>query len=1166
MYALETKPTEMNAAMKRSAVSVLIATFACALLIALPASAFAEEVSIDQAVDASAATEVLDNASELAISDSETQPADAAQDDSQSVDETVADAEVLADLIDADENTDGQQENSVDEGKTGENDAIVSDTGVEAVSADSEPVSDGSESAADADEPKPLVVEPAAVTTTTSSASATESSAGSEGSSESASNEKPKATVQVTAQAVSTPKKSATKTAATPKASNTSTSNPAYAAGFRDGHQYLLASGLGSSRVLTISGSNVVSAAITRTSSQFWKAVFTSDGYVMFLNAANGQALDVSGANASMGANVGVYSRNNTKAQKWLVQKSGSSYTISSALSTKSLKLVLDVEGASTADGANVQLYASNGTKAQSWKKTDVTEVHAKQDAKAKAASMPKGTYALASSMGSTFSLTVSGSNVVSSTYKGAAAQKWTITVGSDGYATVKNANGRVLDVAGAVAVNGANVQVYQSNGTRAQKWIVTKNSNNTYTLESALWPNLVLDVAGAAKNSGTNVQLYSSNATKAQRWDARATNPKVAASDAVAEGWYVLWTSKDKKLCLDIAGAATANGTKLQLYAGNNTPAQRFHIVKSGNYYRIDACNVGGKRIDFDSGKVVPGTKVQIWESESKNSLFSFKKTSSGTYLITNVASGLCLGTAGSAKSGSAVQGRDAVLGGRIGFVLDKRAGLLDEGTYSVRTTLSGSRALSVVDGSWSSGAKLQTSSYDGGLEQKWHVYAVKNKQNTYTIENLGSGLKLSGASNARATQSSAHTTTQQWVPSADGSTYTLTCVANKKALDVSGASSAEGTAVMNWTSNGSAAQKWNLKKVADVESGIYEIRLASDTGKALDEDTGSSNVQVWSVSEGWNQRWYYDKKSGTLVNLASGKALDVAGADKTSGTNVQVYESNGTGAQKWKITYAGSGKFKVTSSLGSTLVLSSAGTGDGSNVTSSTDSKTNSQRWRLKECDIVVSDAMKKNLKGIDLSGVKGVGIDVSAWQGTINWLAVKNAGVDFAIIRVGHGTGISDTQLAANVKGCLTYGIPFGLYYYSTATNVSGAKAEANHAINMMKSAGVTKSNITYAVYYDLEESSMGKTSNRTLLANMTSAFLGVMKNNGYKTGVYANLNWWTNYLTDPSFNNYDRWVAQWHVSHTTHPGPYTFWQIHSEGTVPGISGRVDIDVRY
>lgn len=910
----------------------IIAAIALSLALAFPGASFADEPEGSQpdlsaAVEA-AETDAVSAGDEAGNPDGESEePLDEASEASGVADGSLEGAE------------DGENPANADGGDA-EEVAAVTENGQDSAT-DEIPVMDAADdSDGSAESPsEPTAAEEAAATPVVTAAAVAE---------------KPAATESQAAGSTTTPKSTAPAPAVKAAATSTATAydqktNPAYDAGFRNGHQYVLAPGHVSNRALTSAGSEVSSNTLSRTVSQLWKCVFTEDGFVSFISVSNGKALGVAGGKGASGTKVGLYTASNSLAQKWTVQKSGSSYAIISALSTSKLKLALDVASADTASGAGVQVYKANGTKAQSWSAADASVKRAALDKKAKATAMPAGTYAIASGVGSVQSMAVSGNNVQNASYSAAATQKWTIVVGKDGYATVKASDGRVLDVAGGKGVAGTNVGVYKANGSRAQKWIVTKNSNGSYLLESALWPGLVVDVAGASAKAGANIQLYSKNGTKAQSWDVKALKPAVAASDTVAEGWYVIWAKKKGSVCLDISGAAASAGANVQLYAGNASLAQRFRIVKSGKYYRLEPACAPGQGVSIAGKRVVPGTASKT----AAGRLVSFKKQSSGTYLITDVSSGLTLGTAGGkVTKGTAVQGRDAVLGGRVGFVLEKKHGAIDGATYELQTTLSGGRAVTVVNASWDSGTTLDMESYEKLLSQKWRAKAVSGVTNTYTFENLTSGLRLTGATNDRASQNSANTTLQRWtVKPMGGNSVSLINVKTGKALDVSGANTAQGTAVMNWDANGTAAQKWNLKKVNDVDSGYYEFRLAANTGLSLDADCNSDNVHSWEGNRSGYQMWLYNASTGTLTNMTDGKALDVSGGVASSGTNVQRYAANGTNAQKWKITYDAAGRFKLTSSLGTTLVLTSAGSSLDSNVNISTEKKTTQQRWKMVE-----------------------------------------------------------------------------------------------------------------------------------------------------------------------------------------------------------------------
>ncbi len=196
-----------------------------------------------------------------------------------------------------------------------------------------------------------------------------------------------------------------------------------------------------------------------------------------------------------------------------------------------------------------------------------------------------------------------------------------------------------------------------------------------------------------------------------------------------------------------------------------------------------------------------------------------------------------------------------------------------------------------------------------------------------------------------------------------------------------------------------------------------------------------------------------------------------------------------------------------------------------------------------------------------GSIIAGAIAKGADISEHNGRIDWQTVRdNSDIDFVILRCGYGmnyTSQDDDYWSYNVSECERLGIPYGVYLYSYATDTSRASSEADHALRLL--SGHTP---TYPVYYDLEETSLESTSNRSLLASMASTFCNKIQAAGYTPGVYANLNWWNNYLADSVFNSWDRWVAQYNKS-CQYTGTYRIWQCTSEGSVNGMGSRVDLD---
>lgn len=189
---------------------------------------------------------------------------------------------------------------------------------------------------------------------------------------------------------------------------------------------------------------------------------------------------------------------------------------------------------------------------------------------------------------------------------------------------------------------------------------------------------------------------------------------------------------------------------------------------------------------------------------------------------------------------------------------------------------------------------------------------------------------------------------------------------------------------------------------------------------------------------------------------------------------------------------------------------------------------------------------------------------GIDVSSYQGKPDWPKVSNSGVKFAILRIHQKSGV-DTSFEHNYKGCKSNGILIGGYKYSYALTPAQAIDEAEDVLSVLGGRG-----LDFPVFYDLEWSqqrSLGKQA----IENVAIAFLTRIKKAGYKVGIYCNLDWYNNVLTD-ALKKYDCWIARYpasdngSVQERLRPNVGVGWQYSSKGKVSGISGNVDMDVFY
>lgn len=201
---------------------------------------------------------------------------------------------------------------------------------------------------------------------------------------------------------------------------------------------------------------------------------------------------------------------------------------------------------------------------------------------------------------------------------------------------------------------------------------------------------------------------------------------------------------------------------------------------------------------------------------------------------------------------------------------------------------------------------------------------------------------------------------------------------------------------------------------------------------------------------------------------------------------------------------------------------------------------------------------------------------GVDVSEWNGNINWKKVKAAGYDFAIIRVAgcwarkQGGYFMDNKAIQNIKGALAAGMEIGVYFFSQAISEKEAKAEANY---ILKAIRPYKSSIKLPVVFDFEYYSdsdglggrlYDAKLSKAKATKVCNAFCTTVKNAGYTPMLYSNLDMLENHLNASNLNS-TLWLAQW-ASAATWSGDYEYWQYTSGGKVPGMSGSVDLNFRY
>lgn len=190
---------------------------------------------------------------------------------------------------------------------------------------------------------------------------------------------------------------------------------------------------------------------------------------------------------------------------------------------------------------------------------------------------------------------------------------------------------------------------------------------------------------------------------------------------------------------------------------------------------------------------------------------------------------------------------------------------------------------------------------------------------------------------------------------------------------------------------------------------------------------------------------------------------------------------------------------------------------------------------------------------------------GIDVSSWQGTIDWKAVADYGMGFAILRITEKNDVIDSTFEANYKGCTANNIPVGVYKYSYAINVSEIKHEAKKIVEVLNGR-----KLDYPVFFDIEDECQENLP-KSLMMQMIDAFRETIIKAGYQFGIYCGYSWYQNQLPEDA-KKYDCWLAAYPsqddgtIQIRLRPAAGIGWQYSSKATIPGISGKVDRNVFY
>ena len=649
---------------------------------------------------------------------------------------------------------------------------------------------------------------------------------------------------------------------------------PNASAGMDEG-EFVIASALGSRNALQLNGSGSASSSalsINRSDMgkdqtfSFEKDPTTGLMRIRSVGSSNYLSLNVSGSKMSPNVSAKAYSADD-KGQLWLIEKGAdNNVVICAALNAN---YCLDVSGGSSSEGTRVALYVKNGTAAQKW-----AVYNASPDIQG-GRTVDDGVYSILAKSDLSKALDVAGgsasdgANIQMWSSNGTAAQRFRFECGTDGFYTVTNLrSGKVLDVSNSNLVPGTNVQQWSPNGSDAQKWAVRDNGDGSYSLVCKA-NGLALDADGSV--NGSNVQSWSIDADRSQSFVLDAAKP----SRTIADGDYVVSSALRGSKVLDVAGGSSSNGAQVQTYESNMTPAQTFRFTYDDETGLYEIVNAGsGKALDASDGKTSNGTKVQQWDSN--------------------------------------------------GTMAQRWSVVADGDGFKVCSAIDPSQVLDVAGASTSNGARVQLYASNGTAAQRFYVNSVAH-ENVSTCEDLG----------------------------LDGWYEIVPVGSDSVCMDVSNASCDNGTKIQLWNRNQSLAQTFKF----EYSDGYYKI-ISANSGKAIELKNGSVvpdviAQQVEKAENGAQQFSIFQNPDGSyslvcvanafklnaqslvsgssivgdlsgtsfklikrdyalpegIVNISSAldksKVIDVQSGSTKNEANVQLYGSNGTFAQEWKLSH---------------------------------------------------------------------------------------------------------------------------------------------------------------------------------------------------------------------------------------------------------------------
>lgn len=392
-----------------------------------------------------------------------------------------------------------------------------------------------------------------------------------------------------------------------------------------------------------------------------------------------------------------------------------------------------------------------------------------------------------------------------------------------------------------------------------------------------------------------------------------------------IEDGEYIIYTGLNELKAVDVAAGSTKNGANVQVYDTNVTPAQKFsftyHKDGKGGYYEIRN-SASGKTMDIAWADKSSGANVWMYDANGTAAQrWILLPAGNGFYVIKSLLSGMCLDVAcGQANNGANIwaYSPNGTAAQRFKLVKPRPDYVIDNGVYRIISALDENKAVESKGAGMADGTNLQLGYSDGGsTAQKFIIQKIGG--GIYRIYSCASGkvVDVQGAGKANGTNvwlySLNDSNAQRWYirNTGDGYIY-FTSVLSGNNIDVAGASSEIGTNIWTYSSNGTYAQRFKLV-AADyrpVEDGVYVIRNSANNNMVVDIRGGDrrvmTNADIYEYNGTDAQKFRITRGSDgfyTIQNVKSGHVLDVEGGRRGNGANITQYSSNYSNAQKWII-----------------------------------------------------------------------------------------------------------------------------------------------------------------------------------------------------------------------------------------------------------------------